>query len=166
MTAETIARTAEAGVARRPPALLWWIVAFKVVKAASLVALGAVLVRTRHMPADELLAQVAHTLHIPLSSRVLQRALTAAASLTPRKEVLLASAAFAYGALFVVEAVGLARRVSWARWLTIIATGGLIPIEIYEIVHRPTLPRVLVLLVNVGVLIYLIRRKDVFEHHA
>jgi uncharacterized membrane protein (DUF2068 family) len=166
MTSEAIVQTADVGAARRAPTLLWWIVVFKVIKVVFLAALGVVLLRTRHMPADVLLAQVAHTLHIPLSSRILQRAMTAAVSLTPRKEVLLAFAAFAYGALFVVEAVGLARRASWARWLTIIATSGLIPIEIYEIARRPTLSRVAVMLFNVGVLVYLVRKKEIFEHHA
>jgi uncharacterized membrane protein (DUF2068 family) len=155
--------SADRATAPHAPALLWWIVAFKVVKALSLLALGAAFLSARHMPAQALLAEIARTLHIPLSSRILQRAMTAAVSLTPRRELLLAIAAFAYGILFVVEGIGLARLAPWARWLTIVATSGLIPLEIYEIARRPTLPRVVVLVVNLGVLVYLVRRKEVFQ---
>jgi uncharacterized membrane protein (DUF2068 family) len=147
----------------RTPAPLWWIIAFKVVKALSLFALGAALLSTRHMPAEALLVEVARTLHVPLTSRMLQRAMAAATSLSPRRELLLAVAAFAYGLLFAVEGVGLSRRAAWARWLTLVATSGLIPLEVYEIARRPTVPRVLVLVVNLGVLVYLARRKDVFH---
>jgi uncharacterized membrane protein (DUF2068 family) len=153
----------DGGPARTTPALLWWIIAFKVVKAVSLFALGAALLRSRHMPPDALLLEVARTLHVPLSSRILQRAMAAAVSLRPRRELLLAFAAFAYGLLFTVEGIGLSRRAPWARWLTLVATTGLIPVELYEIARRPTLPRVLVLLVNLGVLVYLARRKELFE---
>jgi uncharacterized membrane protein (DUF2068 family) len=147
----------------RAPAALWWIVGFKVLKAGSLVALGAALLVTRHMPPETLLVQAALALHLPLSSGLAQRALDAAASLTPAREVLLGLAALAYAGLFATEAVGLARRAAWARWLTVTATSCLIPLEAYEIARRPTLVRTLVLLINLAVVAYLVRRKDVFE---
>jgi uncharacterized membrane protein (DUF2068 family) len=156
-------RSADVSATERTPPLLWWIVVFKAIKAASLFALGAFLLSTRHLPADTVLAEVAHTLNVSLSSRLLQRAMAAAVSLTPRRELLLAFAAFAYGALFAVEGIGLSFRAPWARWLTLVATSGLVPVELYEIARRPTLPRILVLLVNVGVVVYLARRKDVFD---
>jgi uncharacterized membrane protein (DUF2068 family) len=156
-------RSSKVSATGRTPALLWWIVVFKAVKATSLFALGAFLLSTRHRPADAVLAEVAHTLNVSLSSRLLQRAMAAAGSLTPPREIFLALAAFAYGALFTVEGVGLSLRARWARWLTLVATGGLVPLELYEIARRPTLPRIGVLLVNVGVVVYLARRKDVFD---
>jgi uncharacterized membrane protein (DUF2068 family) len=150
-------------MATRTPAALWWIVAFKILKAGSLVALGATLLVTRHMPPETLLTQAALALHLPLASRIVQRAMEAATSLTPQREVVLGLAAFAYAGLFGMEAVGLSRRASWARRLTVVATGCLIPLEAYEIARRPTLVRILVLLINLGVVAYLVRRKDVFE---
>src|SRR5262249_28482782 len=105
-TMDGMDRSTDRGSGARTPALLWWIIAFKVVKALSLLALGAALLSTRHVPAESLLVEVARMLHVPLSSRMLQRAMAAATSLSPRRELLLAIAAFTYGLLFAVEGIG------------------------------------------------------------
>jgi len=150
-------------MALRGSAGLWWIVAFKGLKAAALAALGAALLFTRTVPADLVLMRVAAALHVPLSSRLLERALSVATTLTPHREVALGVTAWAYSGLFTVEALGLSRRAAWARWLTVVATACLIPLEVYEIARRPTLVRLGAFLVNVLVVAFLVRRKDVFE---
>jgi uncharacterized membrane protein (DUF2068 family) len=66
-------------------------------------------------------------------------------------------AALAYGALELVEGVGLWQRRRWAEWLTVIATSFLIPLELYELVHRPTALKAAGLAVNVAIVIYLLR---------
>ncbi len=147
----------------RAPATLWWIVAFKVLKAGALAALGVLLLLGRRLPADRLLAHVALALHLPSSSRVLVRAMSFATTLTPGREVALGLTAFAYAGLFATEGVGLSRRASWARWLTIVATSCLIPLEVYELDRRLTVVRIVALLVNVAVVAYLVWRKDVFD---
>src|SRR5438094_414826 len=52
---------------------------------------------------------------------------------------LLAASAIVYAALEATEGVGLAMRRRWAEYLTVIATGVLIPYEAYEVIARPTL---------------------------
>jgi uncharacterized membrane protein (DUF2068 family) len=47
--------------------------------------------------------------------------------------------------------------------LTIIATGSLIPIEVYEIARDIHAVRVLILFANVGVVWYLVRRREIFD---
>jgi uncharacterized membrane protein (DUF2068 family) len=63
-----------------------------------------------------------------------------------------------YAALFMTEGVGLWRERRWAEYLTVIATGSLIPFEIYEIAHRFTLIRIATFVINVAVVVYLIAR--------
>lgn len=63
-----------------------------------------------------------------------------------------------YAALFTTEGIGLWRERRWAEYLTVIATGSLIPFEIWEIAHRPTPIRFATFAVNVAVVIYLIVR--------
>ncbi|HEV2217774.1 MAG TPA: DUF2127 domain-containing protein [Candidatus Dormibacteraeota bacterium] len=75
---------------------------------------------------------------------------------------LLAVGAFAYALLEGTEGVGLAMRRRWAEYLTVIATGLLIPFEAYEVVHKVTLFRVGALLLNVAVVGYLAYRKRLF----
>jgi uncharacterized membrane protein (DUF2068 family) len=75
---------------------------------------------------------------------------------------LLALAAFAYSLLEGTEGIGLAMRRRWAEYLTVIATGVLIPFEAYEVVNKVTLFRVGALLLNVAVVGYLGYRKRLF----
>ena len=75
---------------------------------------------------------------------------------------LLAIGAFAYAVLEGTEGIGLAMRRRWAEYLTVIATGVLIPFEAYEVVHKVTLFRVGALLLNVAVVGYLAYRKRLF----
>jgi uncharacterized membrane protein (DUF2068 family) len=74
----------------------------------------------------------------------------------------LAFVAIAYALLEGTEGVGLAMRRRWAEYLTVIATGILIPYEVYEVIHRVTLFRVGALLLNVAVVGYLAYRKRLF----
>ena len=75
---------------------------------------------------------------------------------------LLAVSAIVYAALEATEGVGLAMRRRWAEYLTVIATGVLIPYEAYEVVARPTLFKVGALLLNLAVVGYLAYRKRLF----
>ena len=69
---------------------------------------------------------------------------------------------FAYAGLNLVEAYGLHRRLRWAEWLTVVATGLLIPLEVYEVFHRFTLIRVAALVLNVAIVVYLAKHKELF----
>ena len=74
----------------------------------------------------------------------------------------LAISAIAYVLLEGTEGVGLAMRRRWAEYLTVIATGILIPYEAYEVVHRATLFKVGALALNLAVVGYLAYRKRLF----
>ena len=74
----------------------------------------------------------------------------------------LAIGAIAYAILEGTEGVGLAMRRRWAEYLTVIATGILIPYEAYEVIHRATLFKVGALLLNIAVVGYLAYRKRLF----
>ena len=69
---------------------------------------------------------------------------------------------FFYAALHTVEGIGLILGYHWAEYLVIVATGSLIPFEIYEIARKFTLVRVALFIVNIAIVIYLIiiLRKD------
>jgi len=143
--------------------LLKWIIAFKAIKTASLAGLGVMLLVTRHSDPSDLLVRMAMKLHLPVTSHLMERALAFAANLTMRRREALAATAFAYALLLGTEGVGLHYRKPWARWLTVIATASLIPFEIYECVHEPHVVRFVILLINILVVIYLVRRKEIFE---
>jgi len=70
--------------------------------------------------------------------------------------------AIAYALLEGTEGVGLAMRRRWAEYLTVIATGLLIPYEVYEVIHHVTLFKVGALVLNLAVVGYLAYRKRLF----
>lgn len=76
----------------------------------------------------------------------------------------LAVSASVYATVFLVEGVGLWRGRRWGAWLTVLVGASLIPLELYEWIDHPTLPRTAVLLINgliVWYLLVLLRRHRV-----
>ncbi len=62
---------------------------------------------------------------------------------------------FTYALLFAVEGVGLWMRKRWAEWLTTIITASLIPLELWELIHRPNLGKAAVVVANAAIAGYL-----------
>ena len=74
-----------------------------------------------------------------------------------------AGAAFAgYALLEGVEAVGLWYQRRWAEYLTFVATVLLLPLEVYELSQRVTVFKVLALVINIAVVVYLLLAKRLF----
>jgi uncharacterized membrane protein (DUF2068 family) len=75
--------------------------------------------------------------------------------------------ALGYGVLELVEGTGLWLDQLWAEYLTVIATALLLPLELYELVKKPTALKAGGIAVNVAIVIYLIvvlRRRLRREH--
>lgn len=76
---------------------------------------------------------------------------------------LIGVAAVCYGLLECVEGVGLVLRRRWAEYLVVLATSAFLPLEISEILHRPTPLKVIAFLINVAIVVYLVWRKRLFR---
>ncbi|HEV7426995.1 MAG TPA: DUF2127 domain-containing protein [Thermoanaerobaculia bacterium] len=142
-------------MSRRRDAVLTLIAIFKIVKALLLVAGGIVALRLLHpSEANRVWRWIAD---VPFEGerRLFIRLLTAVAT---KSYSAMAVGAFAYAALFFTEGIGLFLRKRWAEWLTIVATASLIPIQMYELLHRVTATKMAVLAINIAVVIYLIAR--------
>jgi len=77
-------------------------------------------------------------------------------SLRPSTLYLLGVAAAAYTALLLIEAVGLWGARRWAEYLTFAELAVFVPFEIYELSGKITALRVLALVVNLAILLYLL----------
>ncbi len=69
---------------------------------------------------------------------------------------------FFYAGLNFVEAYGLAMRYRWAEYLTVIATGSFIPFEVYEVLSQPDVLRFGALVINILIVIFLAKHKELF----
>jgi uncharacterized membrane protein (DUF2068 family) len=67
-----------------------------------------------------------------------------------------------YGALQVVEGVGLWRLERWGEYFAVIATSVFLPLEIYELTERVTVLRVGALVINIAAVVYLLVTKHLF----
>jgi uncharacterized membrane protein (DUF2068 family) len=77
-------------------------------------------------------------------------------SLDDRKLKAISAGTFFYAALLSTEGIGLLLRKRWAEYFTVIVTGSFIPLELYELVRRVTVTRVVLLGINVAVVWYLV----------
>jgi uncharacterized membrane protein (DUF2068 family) len=60
-----------------------------------------------------------------------------------------------YAAVFAIEGVGLWMQKRWAEWMTVVITASLIPFEVWELVHRPSIGAVLLIVANMLIVGYL-----------
>jgi uncharacterized membrane protein (DUF2068 family) len=92
--------------------------------------------------------------------KLLMRALTWVEGLGAKKIQIFLAVTIAYTAVVLAEGIGLWLRRAWAEWLTVIATGSLIPFELWELITRPPERRLaigLTLALNVLIVWYLAR---------
>jgi uncharacterized membrane protein (DUF2068 family) len=68
----------------------------------------------------------------------------------------------AYAVLEGAEAVGLWMQRRWAEYLTFIATTALLPLEVYELIEKRSPLKVITLIVNLVVVVYLLLAKRLF----
>src|SRR5437763_15540633 len=68
----------------------------------------------------------------------------------------------AYGLLEGAEAVGLWFQRRWAEYLTFIATSALLPLEIYELTKTVSPLKMIALLINIAIVVYLLFAKRLF----
>jgi uncharacterized membrane protein (DUF2068 family) len=67
----------------------------------------------------------------------------------------LALSALLYAGVRFVEAYGLWLQRRWAEWFGLFAGGLYVPLEIFETARKVTWPRVTLLIVNTGIVLYL-----------
>jgi uncharacterized membrane protein (DUF2068 family) len=132
------------------------IAVFKLLKAALLIALAVGVLKLLHRDLAGLVEEIANALRLDPGNRYINAALEKASVLTPHRIKELGLGSLIYGGLFLIEGVGLWFLKRWAEWFTVIITSSLLPIEVYEIHRHPSVVKVVVIAVNVGIVAYLV----------
>jgi uncharacterized membrane protein (DUF2068 family) len=131
---------------------------FKLVKAALLVMTGIGLLKLIHVDRAAELDHWVARLGFDPGGRFVNHAIERFTNIPPDKIREAGIATFLYAGLFFTEGIGLCMLKRWAEWFTVIATGSLIPIEVYEIFRHPSAIKVLVIILNVAIVVYLVYR--------
>ena len=146
----------------KPAPTLYFIIGFKLLKStvALLLALGVSRLKDENhdgipddLPADfEKLVQFFHV--DPEKIFVVELA-TRVAEITQNNLHWVLIFSVIYGLFMLLQAVGLMFRVSWIVWLVIAESAFFVPVEVFELAHRPSWVKVAILGVNVLIVWYL-----------
>ncbi|HUS32278.1 MAG TPA: DUF2127 domain-containing protein [Kofleriaceae bacterium] len=139
------------------------IIVWKAIKAVLLFALGIAAFALVHSDVAKLGTELIAWLGIDAGRPTVQHVLAKLAGLTPHRISVIGIGAIIYACVLALEGWGLHRRYLWADWLTVIVTSSLIPLEIYELFKHPSVGKVIALVVNVAIVMYLLRHKWLFR---
>ena len=131
---------------------------FKLLKGLLLVAVGIGAFKLLHKNVADIVIHWIEILRVDPDNRFIQPLLGKVLPMTTKQLKELGVGTFFYAGLLLTEGVGLLMRKHWAEYFTVITTGGLIPLEIYELAKRFTVAKVVVLIVNAAIVVYLVAR--------
>lgn len=145
---------------------LKFIIAYKVVLGVAEVAVGLSIYR--HLGADihEALTVMAVNLNLDADNRFIGAVISRAGMMGSGTLKLMVGVILFLGVLNFFECAGLYLRQRWAEWTTVFTTGVFIPFEIYEILDEATLFRTAILLINIAIVYYLGKHKELFGRRA
>ena len=129
---------------------------FEATKGALVLIVGFGLLALVHRDVQSVAEEVVQRFHLNLAHHHPRILSDAVAHINDARLRLLALAALLYSAVRFIEAYGLWRMRAWAEWFAIGSGGIYLPVELYELVDRPTVVKAVVLLFNAGMVAYLI----------
>jgi uncharacterized membrane protein (DUF2068 family) len=135
-----------------------WLIAIgalKLLKAALFVSMGFGVIKLLHKDVADVLLRATLALRFDPENRIINVLLEKAALLSPHRLREISFAIFLYAALDVIEGIGLVLEKVWAEYFTLILTGSFLPWELYEIIRHITPLKVVLILLNLLVFIYL-----------
>ncbi len=143
---------------RESPITLLLIALFKLFKGTLLVIVGAGAIDLLHHDVAETIAHWVDVLRVDPDNRHVHALISHLVAVTPAQLRAASAGTFIYAALLLTEGTGLLLRKRWAEYFTVITTAGLIPLEIYEIAKHVTIAKIIVLIINVAIVVYLVLR--------
>jgi uncharacterized membrane protein (DUF2068 family) len=151
------------GAHHRPPGLNL-IIAYKLAKAVIWLITASAIMVALHFGLTSWLrssllnweAHLSHEWAIRLANWLVRE-------VTNRHLTIAAVALLLDGVVSAVESYALIHGRPWGEWLVVIATGALLPLEIWSLISKPRVARAVVFLINLAVVQYLAKR--IWERH-
>ena len=130
----------------------------KLIKVIVLITLGISAIVAVNHRAPDMLMDAANFVGVDPDSRHLHRLVESVAGISRKKLEAVGFGCFVYAALFATEAVGLLMKKRWGEYFTIVITISFLPLEVYEIIRHESVAKIVTLVLNAIVAIYLIVR--------
>ena len=132
------------------------IAAFKLLKGFALIAVGIGALHLLHKDVATVVDHWINAFRVDPHNRFIHWLLAKVPLVDDQKLKELSVGTFIYAAVFLAEGTGLALRKRWAEYFTIITTGSFLPLEVYEIIHHVTAAKIVALIINIAVVVYLV----------
>jgi uncharacterized membrane protein (DUF2068 family) len=140
------------------------IIAFKWLKAITFVILGIAALKLSRAAAMPTAVEIAKFLSVSKENELVRRVADVIATVTPGQATAAGVASVVIGCVFFVEGAFLLARIWWSTYFTIVLTAMGVPLEIYEIAHKPdSVRRYLLLAINLAILLFLWARRNEFH---
>lgn len=136
-----------------------WIIAigvFKLLQALLFVSLGIGVIRLFHKDLMDLAEHVILALRFNPEGRFVNLFLEKVALIDPHRLRQISAVVFSIAALDILEGTGLVLERVWAEYVTLILTASFLPLEFFEVFRHATWIRVILLVINLAVVIYLL----------
>ncbi len=130
---------------------------FEALKGVIVALAGTGLLSLVHKDVLALATRLVEHAHLNPASKYPSIFLQAASHLGDSRLMLLALGAAVYAAVRFAEAYGLYFERAWAEWLAAVSGAIYVPVEVFELVHRPRWMGAVLLLLNVAVVAVMVR---------
>lgn len=129
---------------------------FKLAKGLALLILALGVLHLLHRDVSEMLTHWLEKLRVDPGNKYAARLLSKAGLMDDKKVEIVSALTFFYSAIFLTEGTGLFLQKRWAEWFTVITTASFIPLEIYELCKHVSAVKVVLLLANAVIVVYLV----------
>lgn len=129
---------------------------FKLTKAILSVGLGLGALQLLHHDVASVILRIADTLRIDPENHLVGLLLNKAQLIGAPQLRHFTVITFTYAGICLIEGTGLMLQKRWAEYFTVTLTALALPLELFELYKEFTMPRIILLLVNLLVLAYLI----------
>jgi len=143
-------------VTRAPATGLRVVAIFEASKGVLVLLAGLGILSLVHHSAQNIGEVIVERFHLNLAHEYPRILIQAVTHLDNSNLRLLAVAALLYSTLRFIEGYGLWRMRAWAEWFAIVSGGVYLPLELYELIHHPTAVKAMILVVNAGIVGYLV----------
>src|SRR5262249_15633620 len=130
--------------------------AFKILKGVLLVGVGIGALKLLNRDVSDLVATWIEALRIDPDNRYIHKLLVKLLSVDNRKLKEISAGTFFYAALVFTEGGGLLSGRRWAQYFTTIITASFLPIEVFELMKKFSMTKVMVIALNVLIVCYLV----------
>jgi len=136
-----------------------WIIAigvFKLLQALLFILLGFGAIRLLHKDLMDIAEHLIMAMRFDPEGRFVNLFLDKVALIDPHRLKQISAVVFSIAALDILEGTGLVLEQVWAEYVTLVLTASFLPLEFFEILRHATWIRLVLMVINLAVVVYLL----------